>query len=229
LERLNDHLGRFLHHADSLVAEWERHGTAIRASVEAQVAQLDGALNEAVAKSAERAVGQVGARIERGTGDAVERALGDGLQRLRAELDELTAAAASARTARGGGGARGAARETARAVVLPLVLANLVLVAVLAILLFARTDGGNAAPPAGARPATIPASPCPAPQAADHETQSPAGDDKVPRTGDTQGKNPDAGEGSRQGKNPDAGEGSRQGKNPDAGEGSGSPDNEGAR
>src|SRR5688572_16380574 len=63
LANLDDHLGRFLQHADGLLDDWSRHGSQLRAAVETEIGRLSEAIAEAVEAAGERAGAQVAAQV----------------------------------------------------------------------------------------------------------------------------------------------------------------------
>jgi hypothetical protein len=94
LANLNDHLGRFLQHADTLLDEWSKHGAALRESVQGEIARLDDAIGSAVDDAGDRAGKQVGPRVEAAIAEAVERGIERGVResmaRLKAEVELLS-------------------------------------------------------------------------------------------------------------------------------------------
>lgn len=122
LEELNDQLARFLQHADTLLEDWARFGAQVRSTVDAEVARIE----SGAADAADRAVKQLGAQVDRVAHDRVEKAIGDGLTRLKAELDRAGRATAVAAPV---------APPPNRALVGAVVLANVLLVVLIAVTL----------------------------------------------------------------------------------------------
>ena len=138
LAELNDHLGRFLQHADQLLDEWARFGAQVRASVDAEVGRLDEATAGAVDRAADRAGRALEARLDDKVAERVDRTLGEGVTRLRGELDRM------ARAARGLADAEGGQRrgDLSRVTLFAAIGANVLLVA---LLVLAARDCGAAA------------------------------------------------------------------------------------
>jgi hypothetical protein len=153
LANLNDHLGRFLQHADALLEDWSRHGAALRSAVDTEVGRLSEAVAEAVESAGERAGAQVGARVEQQVAAAVdraiERAMADSLGRLRAEVDRLARAAAEATRA----GQPAAPRLRDQRPLVAAILSANVMLAILLVL--TARDCGRSDRPAGPAPAAI--------------------------------------------------------------------------
>jgi hypothetical protein len=131
LAELNDHLGRFLAHADQLVDEWARFGAQVRASVDGELGRvdraIDGAVDQAVSRAAERASRELAGSLEAQVAARVDRSLGDGVTRLRGELDRM---ARAAHAVSAGAPARS---DLARWTLIAVVVGNLLLAGVLAI------------------------------------------------------------------------------------------------
>jgi hypothetical protein len=129
LAELNDHLGRFLAHADQLVDEWSRFGAQVRASVDGELGRvdraIDGAVDQAVSRAAERAGRELAGTLEAQVAARVDRSLGDGVTRLRGELDRM------ARTAHAMGTGAPPRSDVGRLTLIAVVVGNLLLAGVL--------------------------------------------------------------------------------------------------
>lgn len=150
LTELNDHLGRFLVHADQLVDEWARFGAQVRASVDGELGRvdraIDGAVDQAVSRAAERAGRELAGTLEAQVAARVDRSLGDGVTRLRGELDRM------ARTAHAIGAGAPPRADVGRLTLIAVVVGNVLLAGVLGL---GVHQCATAAPPAasGAAPA----------------------------------------------------------------------------
>jgi|GEM_PF-2870207 len=131
LEELNDQLARFLQHADQLLEDWARFGAQVRATVDIELGRIE----SGAAEAADRATKQLGGQVDKVAHERVERAIGEGLARIKLELDRA-----------GKGTAVVAPLPTPpnRALLGAVVLANLLLIALLALTF--RRDGGRPAP-----------------------------------------------------------------------------------
>jgi hypothetical protein len=148
LAELNDHLGRFLVHADQLVDEWSRFGAQVRASVDGELGRvdraIDGAIDQAVSRAAERAGRELAGTLEAQVAARVDRSLGEGVTRLRGELDRM------ARTAHAIGTGAPPRADVGRLTLIAVVVGNLLLAGVLGL---GVHQCATAAP--GAAPAAI--------------------------------------------------------------------------
>jgi hypothetical protein len=146
LAELNDHLGRFLEHADQLLDEWARFGAQVRTSVDAELGRIDHAVDGAVAGAAERAGRELAARLDAQVAQRVDRSLGEGVARLRTELDRL------ANTAKAIGAGQARRPDLGRWTLIAAISANALVAVVLAVVLL---RGGGPEAPAAALPVAI--------------------------------------------------------------------------
>lgn len=145
LEELNDQLARFLQHADQLLEDWARFGAQVRASVDGEVTRI----GEATAEAGDRAVARAAAQIDKVAVERVERAVADGVVKLRAELDRAGRATAVVAPP---------PPAPNRAVLGAVVLANILLVVLLAVTFLRGGKPATAPPPVDAGPtAGVPA------------------------------------------------------------------------
>jgi hypothetical protein len=130
LAELNDHLGRFLEHADQLVDDWARFGAQVRASVDGELGRLDQAVDTAIGRAADRAGRELAGTLDAQVAARVDRSLGEGVARLRGELDRL------ARTAHAIEAPGGAKRpDLGRLTLIAVLIGNALLLIVLLVVL----------------------------------------------------------------------------------------------
>jgi hypothetical protein len=151
LAELNDHLGRFLRQADELLDEWARFGAGVRATLDAQLREVEGAFAKGADAAAARAAAAMNRSLEDAAAMRVDRVLGERVTALRAELERLE------RIARGVAGAQSQPRAPDGAmqrIWIAVIAANVLLV-VLIVLVLTR-GSSTAPPPLVTTPATAP-------------------------------------------------------------------------
>jgi len=86
---VSDRLGRVLHHADELLAEWERFAAQTRTRIDLEVHAIGATVAAAVETSVDRAVERVSAGVDAAVERTVEARVGLQLTALAAELTRL--------------------------------------------------------------------------------------------------------------------------------------------
>ena len=152
---LSDHLGRLLQHADRLVAEWQEHADAMRARFEAEAREagnvLRQSIEEAMAEAGSGAAPKKLAQQVTRARDAAERLGGPAMLGAPPEVqDQLGRLARDLTSLRQELARQAAPREPGRErLLVPLVLAaNVLLIAILAIVWLRKPAAPAAAPPA---------------------------------------------------------------------------------